>query len=170
MSEPFIAEVRMFGGNFAPRGWAFCNGQLLALSQNTALFALIGTFYGGNGQTTFGLPDLQGRAPIHAGQGPGLTDRSIGEKAGAESVTLTTSQMPAHTHQLKATAAATTGTPSNAVALAPTSGARIYGPATNLAAMGASVSASGGQPHENRQPYLALNFIIALQGTFPSRN
>lgn len=171
MSEPFIAEVRIFGFNFAPRGWAFCNGQLLPISQNTALFSLLGTNYGGNGTTNFALPNLQGRTPISPGQGPGLSNRTLGEQAGSESVTLTAAQIPSHTHQLNATTPATTGTPGNAVTLAATAGARVYRAATNLVAMSAPLSSGGGgQPHENRQPYLGLNFVIALQGVFPSRN
>jgi microcystin-dependent protein len=171
MSEPFIGEVKMFGGTFAPRGWAYCNGQLLPIAENEPLFFLIGTTYGGDGQTTFALPDLQGRAPMHAGQGVGLTPRTLGEMTGAEGVTLLTGQIPSHTHQLNATATPTTGAPGNTVALASTSGPSIYRAATNLVPMGAVLSPnSGGQPHENRQPYLAVSFIIALEGIFPSRS
>ncbi len=172
MSEPFIAEVRLFAGTFAPRGWADCNGQLLPINQNQALFALLGTTYGGDGRVTFALPNLQGRAAIHAGQGPGLTNRNLGETGGAATSTLTTAQIPAHHHALRGTSPATTGTPGPTVALAETSGgAKVYRPAGNLVAMGAPLAnAGGGQPHENRQPYLGMRYIIALQGVFPSRN
>ncbi|MBN8504016.1 MAG: phage tail protein [Burkholderiales bacterium] len=170
MSEPFIGEIRMFGGNFAPRGWALCNGQIISIAQNTALFSLLGTTYGGNGQTTFGLPNMQGRMPMHAGQGPGLTPRVLGEQVGAPTHTLTSAEMPAHTHGLNAAAAGTTGTPGPGVALA--AGAKVYRtPASNLVNMAAGTTSSGGgQAHENRQPYLAVTFIIAMQGVFPARN
>lgn len=172
MSDPFIGEVKLFGGNFAPRGWALCDGQLLAIAQNTALFSILGTTYGGDGRTTFGLPDLRGRSPIGAGQGPGLSPRTIGESGGATTSTLSAAQMPAHTHALRAAdGAATLGAPGPGVALAATSGAKVYRSATNLSPTAAPLTPTGGgQPHNNRQPYLALNFIIALQGFFPSRN
>ncbi len=171
MSNPFVAEIRMFGFNFAPTGWAFCNGQILPISQNTALFSLLGTTYGGDGRTNFALPNLQDSTPLHEGQGPGLSLRSLGEAGGSATETLTTSEMPAHSHALSAAIAGTTGTPSNAVALAPASGA-IYRAATNLVAMspGELASAGDSQPHNNRQPYLTLNFCIALQGIFPARS
>jgi microcystin-dependent protein len=168
MSEPFLAEVRIFPYNFSPRGWAFCNGQLLPISQNTALFSILGTTYGGNGQTTFALPNLQDRTPIGFGQGPGLSSYQLGEVGGVETVTVTQGQLPSHTHSLMAsTAAATTGTPGTTVALA-APGAPIYAPAQNLATMG-PVGGTG-QPHANRQPYTVLNFCIAVQGIFPTRN
>lgn len=168
MSEPFLAEVRIFPYNFAPRGWAFCDGQLLPINQNQALFALLGTNYGGNGQTTFALPNLQGRTPIGPGQGPGLSDYQVGETGGVESVTLTPQELPSHTHTLQAVAGnATTGAPGPAVGLA-TAGSPVYAPAQNLVAM--TPIGSGGQPHPNRQPYLVLHFCIAMQGIFPSRN
>jgi microcystin-dependent protein len=171
MSEPFIAEVKMFGGNFAPRGYALCNGQILPIAQNTALFSLLGTTYGGNGQTTFGLPDLRGRSPLGFGSGPGLTPRSLGESSGSPTHTLTSTEMPTHSHALRAAAAATGGTPGAGVALAATATARVYRSATNTVPMAAPLGTTGGgQPHENRQPWLAVNFIIALQGIFPSRN
>jgi len=171
MADPFVAEIRIFAGNFAPTGWAQCNGQLLPISQNTALFSLLGTTYGGNGQTNFALPNLQGRAAMHAGQGPGLSDRQLGETGGTDTETLNLAQMPAHTHPLNAVGAATTGTPSNAVALGQAS-AQIYRPPTNTVAMAdnALLPAGGGQPHNNRQPLLAMNYIIALQGVFPPRS
>lgn len=175
--DPFIGEIRMFGGNFAPRGWAFCNGQLLAISSNTALFSLLGVTYGGNGQTTFALPNLQGRAPIHFGQGPGLTPRVLGEMVGTENVTLLSNQMPMHNHDINGSSAVVdTSSPTNAflgIKGEPRSPENSYTTqATNLAPMNPqSISAAGGsQPHENMQPSLAVNFIIALEGIFPSRN
>jgi len=169
MSSPFLGEIRIFAGNFAPRGWAMCNGQILPISQNTALFSLIGTFYGGNGTSNFALPNFQGNVPVGQGQGPGLSPYEIGELGGQTSVTLITSQLPAHIHPIGASsAAATTGTPSSATTLA-TATAGVYGAAVNMAPM-ASQLVGGNQPHENRQPFLVLNFIIAMQGIFPSRN
>lgn len=178
MSNPFLGEIRMFAGNFNPRGWAFCKGQLLPISQNDALYALIGTTYGGDGQETFGLPDLQGRLPINQGQGPGLSNYIIGQKGGTESVTLTIQQMPAHSHTLSATTTvgnqpAPTNTSFPATLLGT---AELYAvPGANPLKQGAmnnnSISAVGGnQPHENRMPALVINFIIALEGVFPSRN
>ena len=171
MSEPFIAEVKMFGGNFAPRGYAFCNGQILSIAQNTALFALVGTIYGGNGQTTFALPDLRGRSPLGFGSGPGLTPRNLGETGGSPFHTLIPSEMPAHSHALRAADTATGGTPGTGVALAATATARVYRSATNTVPMAAPLTTTGGsQAHENRQPWLGVSFIIALQGVFPARN
>jgi microcystin-dependent protein len=173
MTDPFVGEIRIFPLNFAVRGWALCNGQLLPLSQNTALFALLGTTYGGDGKTTFALPDLRGRAPMHAGAGPGLTPRDLGESPGESSVTLNLSQIPAHIHTETAESVpASISSPSGNVSLASanTAGARanVYGPEGDLAPMGGTVG--GGQPHDNRQPYLGLNFQIALQGIFPPRS
>lgn len=175
MSEPFVAEIRIFAGNFAPRGWAFCDGQLLPVSQNTALFSLIGTTYGGDGRTTTALPDLQGRAPMHPGRGPGLTSRRLGEKVGAETVTLTEASLPSHSHSVRAaTSAGNTATPSTTTALAPSGFDRLYQSNTteNKGDMDPSiVSATGGsQSHENMQPYITMNFIIALVGLYPSRS
>ncbi len=176
MSDPFIGEIRMFAGNFAPRGWALCNGQLLPIAQNTALFSILGTTYGGNGQTTFALPDLRGRVPLSSGQGPGLSPYTLGEMAGSESVTLLTTQMPTHTHTLNASTQPGSATsPAGGVCASgvDSQGGNVNGyvasPNTTMApqAIGA---AGGNQPHENRQPYLCVNFIIALQGIFPSRN
>lgn len=172
MSEPFIAEIRIWACNFAPRGWAFCNGQLLPIAQNTALFSIVGTTYGGDGRTTLGLPNLQGRAPMHAGNGPGLTPRRLGEVGGSTEATLTTAQMPQHTHTLMGnSAAATTGDPAGAQ-LSDTDPLRNYGPlrdGENLAPQ-AVANAGGSQAHNNLQPYLGLNFTIALVGLFPSRS
>ncbi|HNT25531.1 MAG TPA: tail fiber protein [Anaerolineales bacterium] len=166
MSEPFLGQISIFSFNFAPRGWALCNGQLLPINQNQALFALLGTTYGGNGQTNFALPNLQGRVPLHRGEG-----FSQGQIVGENAHTLTLSEMPAHTHTLRASAS--TGdsvAPTSAVLAAP--GGQIYAPADNLTSLqAASISNIGGsQPHENRQPYLVLSFCIALQGIFPSQN
>lgn len=172
MSEPFIAEIRIFGFNFAPRGWAFCNGQFLPISQNTALFALLGTTYGGDGRTTFALPDLQSRAPMHRGSGPGLTPRSLGESAGADRVTLTPSQMPLHGHLMRTNSGNADSQSASGTFLATEIGpAQMYAPAgaANMAGDAIGVS-GGGQAHPNLQPFLAMNFCIALQGIFPSRN
>ena len=173
MSEPFIAEIRIFAGNFAPRGWAFCNGQLLPISQNTALFSLIGTIYGGDGRTTTALPNMQGRAPMHPGRGPGLTARRLGERGGTTEVTLTEAQMPNHNHAIMAsTSPASTGVPDSTTAIARSVGANIYSPdAPDSGFAEASLPAAGGsQAHNNLQPYLGINFIIALVGTYPSRS
>ena len=174
MSEPFLAEIRIFAGNFAPRNWAFCDGQLLQISQNTALFSLLGTTYGGDGETVFALPNLQGRAAMHPGSGPGLTSRSLGQSGGTETVTLTSEHMGPHSHALEANdaAAANEDDPGSNTVPGITVGARIYGSSANLVAMadGAVGDAGGGQAHTNLQPYLSLHYIIALQGTFPSRS
>lgn len=170
--DAFIAEIRLFAGNFPPAGWAFCNGQILPISQNTALFSLIGTFYGGDGRSTFALPNLQASFPISQGQGPGLTSRSVGETGGEAEVTLNINELAEHSHTLQAAGAATTGTAGPAVSLAPTaSGAAIYHAPTNPVAMAPTSigAAGGGRPHNNLQPLLAVNFIIALQGIFPAR-
>jgi len=170
MSEPFIAEIKMFGSNFAPRSYALCNGQLMAISQNTALFSLVGTIYGGDGRTTFGLPDLRSRSPLQQGTGPGLSTYRLGEKGGAPTHRLTTGQMPAHSHPLGASSAnATTGTPAATRSLGVTA-KNVYGPPNSLVSMGGSTTPQGSSgAHNNRQPYLAVNFIIALIGIFPSR-
>jgi microcystin-dependent protein len=166
VAQPFLGEIRLFAGNFAPVGWEFCNGQLLQISQNDAIFALIGTTYGGDGVTTFALPDLRGRAPVH--QGGGFT---IGQVAGSEQVTLTTNELPAHGHPLRATAAdGTTADPTNAVWAE--SDARTFSTAAPNTSLHPSSlgNAGGGQPHSNLMPFVTLNFIIALQGVFPSQN
>ncbi|MEP4037043.1 tail fiber protein [Pseudophaeobacter sp.] len=176
MSEPFIAEIRIFAGNFAPRSWAFCDGQLLPVSQNTALFSLIGTTYGGDGRTTTALPNLQGRAPMHPGRGPGLTARRLGQRVGAETVTLTEAQIPSHSHTGRATT--TQGAPgqgpTNTASLARSRiGDNLYNSGTSNVVDLASASVAttgGGQAHTNLQPFLTMNFIIALQGLYPSRS
>lgn len=169
MSDPFVAEIKIFAGNFAPRGWAFCNGQLLPVAQNTALFSLIGTTYGGDGRTTTGLPNLQGRAPMHPGRGPGLTSRRLGEQVGASTATLNESQLPAHDHTLRSFPSTTTATPSTAVGIA---SAPIYGAASNTTPMATETlgDTGGNGEHNNMQPFLGLNFVIALIGTYPSRS
>lgn len=172
MSEPFVGEIRMFAGNFAPSGWAFCYGQLLAISQNDALFSLFGTIYGGDGQTTFGLPDLRGRVPIHQGSGPGLTPRPLGAKVGVEQVTLSAAQLPPHGHALMAsTDGAGSTDPTNNV-LAIGVGTNIYGSGTpNKALSGDATTAVGDSgSHTNLMPFLCVNFIVALFGIYPSRN
>lgn len=176
MADQFVGEVRIFAGNFPPTGWAYCDGALLPISQNTALFSLLGTNYGGDGKSTFGLPNLQGAFPMHAGSsaGPGLTQRLTGETGGAESVALTKDQIPSHTHAVNAAASASAGTPDGTTSLAPNSaGHAMYHHATpkTHGHMDAStvLAAGGGAPHDNLQPYLALSFIIALQGIFPPR-
>jgi microcystin-dependent protein len=169
MATPFIGQISMFGGNFAPRSWAFCNGQIQTIAQNTALFSILGTTYGGNGQTTFALPDLRGRVPIHPGQGPGLSNYSLGQQGGTETVTLITQQIPAHNHSLVGNNTAANDNLPNGNALADSA---IYTNAAPNAQMNAaSIGNTGGnQPHPNIQPYLCINFIIALSGIFPSRN
>jgi len=170
MSEPFVGEIRMFAGDFAPRGWAFCDGQLLAISQNDALFSLLGTIYGGDGRTTFGLPDLQGRIPIHAGNGPGLSSRSLGAKSGAEKVTLTTNQLPPHTHQQQGTSSdATSRNPSGGLA-ARAASVTYTSPASPVSMSGGTANTGGSRSHTNVMPYLCVHFIIALFGIYPSQH
>lgn len=172
MSDPFIGEIRMFGGNFAPRDFAFCNGQLLPIAQNTALFSLLGTQYGGDGRTTFGLPDLRGRAPVHQHSGPGLTLRSIGERFGSETVTLSSQQLPSHSHLQQASTSPASAAFGPSAAPAASATTNFYGSGSPQVAMAAaSVGNTGdGQPHDNMAPFQVLNFIIATQGVFPSRN
>ncbi|MGN6518459.1 MAG: phage tail protein [Dokdonella sp.] len=172
MSQPFLGEIRMFGCNFAPHRWAMCNGQVMSIAQNTALFSLLGTFYGGNGQTTFALPDLQSRSPMHQGQGPGLTPRSLGENGGSETVALTVQQLPAHNHALGAQGARADR--ANATGSLLAQGAQsIYAggssPTTTLAPQSTG-SAGSSLPHYNMQPYAVVNFCIALEGIYPARN
>ena len=169
MSDPYVGEIRMFGGNFEPQGWAFCDGRLMPISENTPLFALIGTTYGGDGVTTFALPNLQSRFPIHQGQGPGLNNYTLAQNGGVEAVTLTVQQIPAHAHAPSAATAATATDPAGSV---PAGGSVKQFSSLppdqpmNAAQVGAT---GGGQPHENMPPYLALNFIISLFGLFPSQ-
>lgn len=171
MADPFVAEIRIFPFNFAPKGWAFCDGQLLPISQNTALFSLLGTTYGGDGKSTFALPDLQGSSPMHPGQGQGLSLRDLGEIGGSETVTLLVSEIPVHTHAMvtaaneAAESSTVTGNSLTRASL------NIYTPAANLSAMAPqALSPSGGSlPHNNLQPYLTLNYCIAMQGVFPAR-
>jgi len=191
MAEPFLGEIKMFGGNFAPRGYAFCNGQLLPISQNSALFSLLGTIYGGDGRTTFGLPDLRGRAALHFGQGPGLSNWRTGERGGEERVTLTTMNLPQHHHSLtpvtmklgenankaggsgkylaKRTTVSSGGTSVGDFNFSETdSGATLAGDAINQGTT--TATAGGSQAFGITQPSLAINYIIALQGLFPSRS
>ena len=175
MSSPFVAEIRIFAGNFAPTGWAFCSGQLLPIAQNTALFSLLGTFYGGNGQTTFALPNLQDSAPMHQGQGPGLSLRDLGESSGQAAVTLIGTEIPLHNHTVSGiTGGASLPNPTNNLwaSAAGRSPPPLYsnsGPNTTMNALAIGI-AGGSQPHNNMQPYLGLSFIIALQGVFPPRS
>lgn len=170
--DPFVAEIRIFTGNFAPTGWARCDGQILPLSQNTALFSLLGTIYGGNGLNTFALPNLQGRSPMHPGQGPGLSLRDLGEESGSETVTLLSTETPSHTHNLMAiNDIGDVNTPTNN-GFSRSTGASVYaasGPVTAMSPQAISIAGSG-LPHNNRQPLLTLTFIIALQGVFPPRS
>ena len=171
MANPFLSEIRIFAGNFAPTGWALCNGQLLPISQNTALFSLLGTFYGGDGKTTFALPDLQGSAPMHQGQGPGLSQRFIGEQAGEQAVTLIQSEMPAHSHALNGTnQLQNLPDPANHTLARANANAYVQNP-TGFAQMnGLAIGITGDNlPHNNMPPFLTLTFIIALQGVFPPR-
>ena len=172
MSEPFIADIKIFGFDFAPRGHAQCDGQLLPIAQNSALFSLLGTNFGGDGRTSFGLPDMRGRAPLHHGTGPGLSSRGLGSKAGQDSVALTTDQIPPHTHPLKASSDnATATTPGGNLPATVVPGLNVFGDTANADGEATQVTESGGnEPHNNLQPYLTLNFVIALTGVFPSRN
>ena len=171
MTEPFVGEIRMFAGNFAPRGWALCDGQLLAVSQNNALFALFGTIYGGDGRTTFGLPDLRGRIPLHQGTGSGLSARKLGSRGGRETVTLVTNQLASHTHDWNAnTADATDSAPQGKVLAKPVN-LRFWEPADPNTDLDSHTIANtgGSRSHNNLMPTLCVNFIVALFGIFPSR-
>ena len=171
MSDPFVAEIRIVGFNFAPTGWAQCNGVLMPISQNTALFSLLGTNYGGDGKTTFGLPNFVGRAPLHHGQGPGLSDHSVGEQGGQAAATLLVSELPSHAHGFPAASVpADRSNPAAAVLATPPDATYTLQSANTATHAGTIATAGGGQPHNNLQPYLVLNFIIALQGIFPPRN
>ena len=172
MSEPFLCEIRMFAGDFAPRGWALCDGQLLSISENDPLFSLLGTIYGGDGRTTFGLPDLRGRLPLHAGTGPGLTERRIGSKSGVEQVTLNSSQLPSHQHTLRASADPADSKNARGRVLAHAA-EPLYAAETSPPAPlhPSSITSTGaGQPHSNVMPFLCVHFIIALFGIYPSRH
>jgi microcystin-dependent protein len=171
MSESFIGEIRMFAGNFAPRNWAFCDNNLIPINENTALFSLLGNRYGGDGRSTFALPDMRGRLPVHQGHGPGLTPRTSGEKMGAEQVTLTIQHLPNRSHQIQANSSTAGSTEPQDRVLS--SGQSIYtNNGDNLVAMSPNQVAStgGNQPCNNMMPFLCVNFIIALQGIYPSRN
>jgi microcystin-dependent protein len=174
--DPILGQIMMFAGNFAPNGWALCNGQLMSIAQNSALFSLLGTVYGGDGVTTFALPNLQGRVPLHWGQGQGLSSYVLGEQTGSENVTLLTTQIPAHTHTATASnAAAAQADPTGNVWAVPVDstgapGAGFNAPPPNAALAPTAIGPAGGsQPHNNIQPILAVTFIIALQGIYPSR-
>ncbi|HMN39838.1 MAG TPA: tail fiber protein [Phycisphaerales bacterium] len=174
-ADPFLGEIHLFAGNFAPAGWAFCDGQVMSIAQNTALFSLLGTAYGGNGINTFALPDLRGRAPMHFGQGPGLSQRFLGQSGGVEAVTLSPAQVPSHTHSLAVSQTpGSTGNPSGQTWAASAAGVKNYatpgngGPTTTMGA-GMLAPVGGGGPHTNMQPSLVLSYIIAIQGVYPSR-
>lgn len=174
MSDPFIAEIRIFPFNFAPKGWAWCNGQLLPISQNTALFSLLGAFYGGDGKSTFALPDMQGCAPMQTGQGQGLSERVLGETGGSDTVTLLVSEIPVHTHTLRAVSqeVADLNAPGPLTNFARSNNGSAYNPAAaplGQMAFETVALAGGGLPHNNMMPYLTCNFNIALQGVFPPR-
>lgn len=170
--EPLLGSIMLFAGNFAPRGWAFCNGQLLAISTNTALFSLLGTQYGGDGRTTFGLPDLRGRVPIGPGQGPGLSSYQIGQKIGSEQTVLTTANLPSHSHSLNGSSTpGTSSSPNGNVPAVNRDGILHYGTQADASMSSASIANTGGnQPINNIQPVLGMHYCIALQGVFPSRS
>jgi len=174
MSEPFVGEIRMFAGNFTPRGWAFCDGQLIGVAQNDALFSLLGTTYGGDGRTTFGLPDMRGRIPIHQGWGPGLSNRRLGSKSGQEGEILSASQIGSHTHTSRGTTGTgTANSPDGAIFANPGGTILTYkAGATQRAAMNADAigHTGGSQEHDNVQPFVCVNFIVALFGIYPSRS
>jgi microcystin-dependent protein len=172
MANPFLAEIRIFPFNFPPRGWAFCDGQLMSISQNTALFSLLGTTYGGDGKSNFALPNMQGNAPMHPGQGPGLSLHDLGETGGSDTVTLLESEIPAHTHSLNASnSQGTDQSPLNEMFAGGVGGISLYAaPASITQLADVTLAPAGGdQPHNNMMPYLTLNFCIALQGVFPPR-
>lgn len=169
--DDFLGIIKIFAGNFAPRGWAFCDGQLLSISQNSALFSLLGTTYGGDGMTTFALPDLRGRAPVHAGNGPGLTDRRIGQRFGSETVTLTEANLPGHSHTTSVNAASEGDTDNPTGSVVAGNGVNSFGTASDTTLSSETTgNTGGGQAINNLQPVLVINYIIALQGIFPSRS
>ncbi|QHI35503.1 hypothetical protein IMCC3317_08490 [Kordia antarctica] len=172
--NPFLAEIVMFGGNFAPRGWAFCDGQLLSINAYQALFSLLGTTYGGDGRTSFALPDLRGRTPLSQGRGPGLSDIKLGQRGGLETITLNVTNLPNHTHSGSisvSNVAADDDVPGTGASIGKSEIFVEGAPNTNLAAGSVTLSNTGGQqPFNSRNPFLGINYIIALQGTFPSRN
>ena len=173
MAEPFIGEIRMFAGSYAPRDWAFCDGQIMSISQYNALFSLFGTMYGGDGRTSFGLPDMRGRLPLHFGNGQGLSHRIVGERGGSETVTLTPSELPSHSHSLNAsTALADTSSPSGHVLADEDENLRIYDEQAQTSSLASDVIGytGGSQPHSNLMPTLCVNFIVALFGIYPSRS
>jgi microcystin-dependent protein len=172
MADPFVAEIRIFPFNFAPKGWAFCDGQILPISQNTALFSLLGTTYGGDGKSNFALPNMQGNAPMHPGQGPGLSLHDLGETGGSETVTLLESEIPSHSHALNASKSDAIDTNVGNELLAKGIGVGMYAPPSPQTTLAdtAIAPAGGDQPHNNMQPYLTLNFCIALQGVYPARS
>ncbi len=174
MAEPYIGEIRMFGGNFAPRNWALCDGSLLSTSEYDALFSLLGTIYGGDGRTTFGLPDLRGRVPIHYGEGIALTNRNIGAKGGAENITLASNQIPSHTHTWEASNSAADQTTVSGHVLGSNASVDIFEQNLNnpvqMSSEAIASHSGNGSTHPNLMPYLVVNFIIALVGLYPSRN
>jgi microcystin-dependent protein len=171
MANPFLAEIRIFPFNFPPKGWAFCDGQLMSISQNTALFSLLGTTYGGDGKSNFALPNLQGCAPMHPGQGPGLSLHILGETGGSDTVTLLQTEIPAHTHALTASnSQGTDQSPINEMFAGGVGGINLYAAPASITQLANNVTPAGGdQPHNNMMPYLTLNFCIALQGIYPPR-
>ena len=170
-AEPFLGEISMFAGNFAPRGWAYCNGQLLLISQNSALFSILGTNYGGDGRTTFALPDLRGRVPVGVGRGPGLSIYANGQRGGSEDNTIAVNNMPAHTHSVSLGAKEEGNTDDPNGAFVAGNGMTSFGTTSDITLASATTASEGaGQSVNNRQPYLAINFIIALQGIYPSRS
>jgi microcystin-dependent protein len=171
MSSPYVGEIRMFGGNFAPVGWAFCDGSTMSISQNETLFNLVGTTYGGDGQQTFNLPDLRSRVPVHMGQGPGLSNYVIGQSGGSETVTLTVSQMPAHSHPAGAqSASGSQSSPANGVWAASTLNQYSSNNASDVMSAQSIQPAGGSQPHDNMLPFLCISFIISLFGIYPTPN
>ena len=172
MSDPFIGEIKIFAGNFAPRGWANCDGQLLPINQNTALFSIIGTIYGGDGRSTMGLPNLQGRAPMHPGNGPGLSTRRLGERGGTDRVTLTEQQIPSHKHEIQGSDAVADSDIATGEGLANAGPYKMYGELRDTEKLASSAlgNTGGNRDHNNVQPMLGLTFIIALVGLFPSRS